>query len=64
MVSEFIEGRTLSHQVQNMKIEFTEADIGLMFQGLFTGLNYMHSKDIYHRNIKPENIILDKGGNL
>jgi serine/threonine protein kinase len=47
-----------------MKIEFTEADIGLMFQGLFTGLNYMHSKDIYHRNIKPENIILDKGGNL
>lgn len=64
VVSEFIEGRTLSHQVQNMKIEFTEADIGLMFQGLFTGLNYMHSKDIFHRNIKPENIILDKGGNL
>lgn len=64
VVSEFIEGRTLSHHIQNMKVEFTEADIGLMFQGLFSGLKYVHSKDISHRNIKPENIIVDKGGNM
>lgn len=29
--------------------------------GLFSGLKYLHSKDLIHRDLKPSNILIWKG---
>lgn len=35
----------------------------LIFQ-LFKGLNYLHKQKIIHRDVKPENLLVDKNGIL
>ncbi len=36
-------------------------DIVQLMKGILSGLVYLHEKDIVHRDIKPKNILLDKG---
>ena len=43
-----------------MDLEEMEAD----FAELLEGLEYIHSKDIVYRDIKPENILIDVDGHL
>lgn len=31
---------------------------------MFTGIEYMHAKNIMHRDLKPENLMLMKKGDL
>lgn len=45
-----------------MKNKFTEQQIKFIFICILQGLDYLHSQSIIHKDIKPENILLDSRG--
>jgi len=45
-------------------IPYSEQDIIRHFYSLVCGIGYLHSKKIYHGDIKPDNLLLDGQGNL
>ncbi|WP_017653996.1 protein kinase domain-containing protein [Fortiea contorta] len=57
LVQEWIHGQTLREVVQTKGYE-SEIVVKKMLLSLLTVLDYIHSKGIIHRDIKPDNIIL------
>ncbi|HLO83761.1 MAG TPA: protein kinase [Nostocaceae cyanobacterium] len=57
LVQEWIQGKTLSSIIQSQGKE-SEANVRNMLLSLLSVLDYVHSKGIIHRDIKPDNIIL------
>ncbi|MEH2433743.1 MAG: YARHG domain-containing protein [Nostoc sp.] len=57
LVQEWIEGDTLTAKVQTQGL-FSEGAIQELFINLLPVLDYVHSKHIVHRDIKPDNIIV------
>ncbi|MGF2035970.1 MAG: protein kinase domain-containing protein [Nostoc sp. CmiVER01] len=57
LVQEWIEGDTLTGKVQTQGL-FSEAAIQQLLMNLLPVLDYVHSKHIVHRDIKPDNIIV------
>ena len=58
---------TLKANLKNRKrrnLPFTEKEIIQHFYSLTCGLKYLHSKKIYHGDIKPDNLLLDEEGNV
>jgi serum/glucocorticoid-regulated kinase 2 len=42
----------------------SEEDARYCFVEILMGIQYLHSKKIIYRDIKPENIMIDMNGNL
>ncbi|MBG1265584.1 protein kinase domain-containing protein [Nostoc sp. WHI] len=62
LVQEWIEGDTLTGKFQKQGV-FSESAIQELFMNLLPVLDYVHSKHIVHRDIKPDNIIVrDRDG--
>ena len=60
---EFVEGRSLASYL-TAKVRFTDTDIvGIMSQ-LLDALGHAHEKGVWHRDVKPANIILMANGRL
>ncbi|MEH2152610.1 protein kinase domain-containing protein [Nostoc sp.] len=57
LVQEWIEGDTLTGKVQKQGL-FSEGAVQELFMNLLPVLDYVHSKYIVHRDIKPDNIIV------
>lgn len=57
LVQEWIEGQTLSSIIES-KGKLSEAVVKEILLSLLSVLDYVHSKGIIHRDIKPDNIIL------
>ena len=57
VVQELIEGQTLTAKVQQQGL-FSESAVRELLVNLLPVLEYIHSKRIIHRDIKPDNIIL------
>ncbi|MEH2235727.1 protein kinase domain-containing protein [Nostoc sp.] len=57
LVQEWIEGDTLTGKVQKQGL-FSESAVQEIFMNLLPVLDYVHSKHIVHRDIKPDNIIV------
>lgn len=57
LVQEWIEGDTLTGKVQTQGL-WSEAAVQELFMNLLPVLDYVHSKHIVHRDIKPDNIIV------
>ena len=59
---EFIEGKTLyNHIKSNSKL--SEQEIFMFFDQIYKGLSFLHAMGIMHRDIKPDNILVQKAGN-
>ncbi|TAF04801.1 MAG: serine/threonine protein kinase [Nostocales cyanobacterium] len=57
LVQEWVEGQTLSNIIQS-KGKLNETIVRKILVSLLSVLDYVHSKGIIHRDIKPDNIIL------
>ncbi|WP_138502972.1 protein kinase domain-containing protein [Nostoc sp. PA-18-2419] len=57
LVQEWVEGDTLTAKVQKQGL-FSEVAIQELFMNILPVLDYVHSKNIVHRDIKPDNIIV------
>ncbi|MHC5597690.1 MAG: protein kinase domain-containing protein [Nostoc sp.] len=57
LVQEWVEGDTLTGKVQKHGL-FSEGAVQELFMNLLPVLDYVHSKHIVHRDIKPDNIIV------
>ncbi|MFP4652999.1 MAG: protein kinase domain-containing protein [Phormidium sp.] len=60
LVQEYIEGETLSSYLQHHGLA-SESTVREILVSLLPVLEYVHSKKIVHRDIKPDNIILRTG---
>jgi calcium-dependent protein kinase len=59
LITELIEGGTLLKRIEKMK-KFSEIDAAVILQQLLATIHYLHMKGIFHRDIKLENIMLEK----
>ena len=57
LVTEYCEGGELYDQVRN---QLTETQIAVIFKQLLSGLAYLHSYNIVHRDLKLENILIQE----
>ncbi|XP_062303102.1 myosin light chain kinase, smooth muscle isoform X1 [Osmerus eperlanus] len=57
MVMEFIAGGELFERIVDDNFEHTEAASVLYMQQICEGIGYMHTQDIVHLDLKPENIV-------
>uniref|UniRef100_A0A8C5PLE8 non-specific serine/threonine protein kinase n=1 Tax=Leptobrachium leishanense TaxID=445787 RepID=A0A8C5PLE8_9ANUR len=57
LILEYVKGGDLFDAI-NESIKFTEHDAALMMADLCKALEYIHSKHIVHRDVKPENLLV------
>ena len=43
---------------------FSEAQAKFYFAEILLGIEYLHSKNVVYRDIKPENILIDVDGHI
>ena len=64
LITEFIDGITLS-ECRKQRTKLNEKDIVRIILQVLDALDYLHTRQIYHGDIKPANILLTfKGGNV
>jgi serine/threonine protein kinase len=63
LVQDYFEGLELSEMLQEAGPLPVDTAIDFTLQAA-RGLEYAHQRTIYHRNVKPANMVVDKQGNL
>ncbi len=63
LIQEFIEGDTLTKRVEKQGI-LSENEVKQLLISLLPVLDYVHSRQMVHRDIKPDNIIIRSRDNL
>ncbi|KAI4086559.1 MAG: hypothetical protein LQ344_007462 [Seirophora lacunosa] len=63
MVMEYCE-QDLATLLDELRVKFTMSQIKCLFRQLLLGLDYLHSNDIIHRDVKMQNILLTAKGVL
>jgi serine/threonine protein kinase len=63
MAFDYHNGGELFYHLQKKK-RFSEDEVKIYSAEIYLALSYLHSKNIVYRDIKPENIILDKTGHI
>ena len=60
---EYIKFGTLSHWIKKRE-KITEEEASIILQRILSAIEYLHSKQICHRDIKPNNIMLSRENDL
>ena len=60
---EYIKFGTLRHWI-NQREKINEEEASIILQKILSAINYLHSKQICHRDIKPQNIMLSRENDL
>jgi len=61
IVMEYIDGLTIEQLIKNKKQISPLAAI-LIFEGICKGIKYAHDRNVIHRDMKPENVLISKNG--
>ena len=56
LLMEYVEGPSLESVLRRYK--YTQADAEVLFEGILSGVEHAHKKDIAHRDLKPANVLL------
>ncbi len=67
LVQDYVDGETyfdLSAKKQEQGQSFTEAEVIELLKKILPVLSYIHSKDVIHRDISPDNLMLRHSDNL
>ena len=60
---EYVEGHTLSAYLAR-RVRFTDADIACLGTQLVEALGHAHEHGVWHRDVKPSNVIMTKSGRI
>ncbi len=60
IVMEFVEGDSLAQMMKKQRLTLAQIKHVICHAG--TGLDYAHQKGIFHRDVKPDNIMISKTG--
>jgi serine/threonine protein kinase len=63
-VMEFIEGETIKARMQQMGRAFTAEELKPIINQLFDAVDELHNKGLLHRDLKPDNIMIDKNDRI
>ena len=63
LVQEYVSGGELLNKIKIQK-PLKEDEARKYFQQLIDGVDYLHNQEIYHRDLKPNNILIDGDGNV
>ncbi|KAL8129688.1 hypothetical protein V2J09_018843 [Rumex salicifolius] len=63
IVMEYVSGGQLSDKLSYTE-KLNEKEARKLFQQLIDAVEYCHSRGVYHRDLKPQNLLLDSKGNL
>ena len=62
IVMEYVDGTTFKELVDQRGGKLPAGELLPMVEPLFSALSAMHALDLIHRDISPDNLMLDKGG--
>jgi len=60
---EYVEGHTLSAYLSR-RVKFSDADIASLATQLLDALGHAHEHGVWHRDVKPSNVIMTKSGRI
>ncbi|NNF23333.1 MAG: serine/threonine protein kinase [Rhodobacteraceae bacterium] len=62
MALDFVRGRDLLDLIEDPSVYFSPTEVKSMLLNLLDAIGYVHSRDILHRDISPDNILVDEQG--
>eukprot|EP00252_Welwitschia_mirabilis_P017576 TRINITY_DN3892_c0_g1_i1.p1 TRINITY_DN3892_c0_g1~~TRINITY_DN3892_c0_g1_i1.p1 ORF type:complete len:211 (-),score=31.83 TRINITY_DN3892_c0_g1_i1:212-844(-) len=63
LIMEYVAGGELSDRLDDVE-KLSEGEARKYFHQLINAVDYCHSRNVYHRDLKPQNLLLDQNGNL
>ena len=63
LVMRYVEGESLESRLEKHRPPLTMAEIQTISWDVSSALDYAHSLGVVHRDVKPANMLIDRGGN-
>lgn len=63
-VMDYVDGENLAERLKRTNRPMTESEVNLILPEILDALEAVHNAGIWHLDLKPANIMLEKGGNI
>ena len=64
LVCDLMPGGDLRYHIGNLQYRYSHDETKFLIACLVSALQYVHSKNVIHRDVKPENLVFDDKGYL